>query len=58
LSKILAVRKIDPLLIDELMQIIHHSEMCIYTNAELDLDKSEQFKKTEKILTGLDSSLN
>ena len=58
LSKILALKKINPLLVNELMQIIHQSEMGIYTNAEMDLDKNEQLKKTEKILTGLDSSLS
>ena len=58
LSKILALKKIDPLLINELIQIIHQSEMGIYTNAEMDLDKNEQLKKTEEILKALDHSLS
>jgi BatD DUF11 like domain len=57
LFTILALKKIDPHLINGLLQIIHHSEMGIYTNAEMHLDKNEQLKKTEEILTALDTSL-
>lgn len=57
LSRVLALRKVDPVLIDRLLQVLYQSEAHIYTNAEMIFDKNVQFKETETILAELEKSI-
>jgi len=57
LAAILDLKAVKPELINKLMIVIHQCETGVYTNAEMNIDRSELFKNTSAILLSIDRTL-
>jgi len=57
LAAILDRKGVKPELINKLMTIIHQCETGTYTNAEMNVDKSELVENMNVILTSIDKTL-
>ena len=57
LAAILNRKAVKPEVVSRLMTIIHQCETGVYTNAEMDLNKSEMLENATGILKSIDRSL-